>query len=236
MTFDNLIEDISKLIGLELQSIRPGASLTILEVDREKGNLFLRTAKGQVRSRPLSELQLIWDELNKQPAIHVEGVLHGSGTSRNQPETIMANLPYIEWLKINNKKHIALVGKKSHPFGTLRQMNAIDAAEIEGSISKKQNTHEIKCVIVTDHISEITDMLKTEFGGSVHIINQGSYLFEGSSTAVIVVQTSQVNLLPGTYMVFPAKQRMPMANQVVRIGNDEFFPLIHDSAFLLIQK
>jgi len=129
MTFDDVIQDIEKLVGLELQSIRPGASLTILNVDREHSNLLIKTSKGQTKSRPFGELETIWDELNRSPAVHVEGVLHGSGTSRNQPETIFANLPYIEWLRINNKKHIAFVGNVTHAYGTLKQMDPRNACD-----------------------------------------------------------------------------------------------------------
>ena len=59
MTFSDLLNDISKLTGMELQSIRPGATITVLDVDTEKGCLLLKTKQGQTRSRPLSELQTI---------------------------------------------------------------------------------------------------------------------------------------------------------------------------------
>ena len=96
MNFSDIINDVKKLVGLELQSIRPGASITILEVDSDKGCIVIKTRQGQIRSRPINELQIIWNELNRAPAVHVEGVLHGSGTSRNQPSTNLANLPNIE--------------------------------------------------------------------------------------------------------------------------------------------
>ena len=61
MTFSDVITDIKKLIGLELQSIRPGAKLTIQEVDDAKGYLTLKTAQGQYKTRPINQLQTIWD-------------------------------------------------------------------------------------------------------------------------------------------------------------------------------
>lgn len=63
MTFDDVKKDIIKLIGLDLESVRPGAGIRILSVDEEQGNLQLRTVAGQVRSRPLVELERIWNEL-----------------------------------------------------------------------------------------------------------------------------------------------------------------------------
>jgi len=71
--------------------------------------------------------------MNRLSAVHVDEVLHGSGTSRNQPETILANLPYVEWLKLDNKKHIAFVGKNTHLYGTLKQMDSIPASNLNQS-------------------------------------------------------------------------------------------------------
>ena len=135
MTFSDVISDIKKMIGIELHSVRPGAEITIQEVDEERDCLILRSTQGQLRSRPLSELRSIWSEMMKSPAVHVDGVLHGSGTSRNQPETILANLPYVEWLKVNNKKHIAYVGRNTHAYGTLKKMDAIK--ELTADMLKK---------------------------------------------------------------------------------------------------
>ena len=178
MTFSDLLNDISKLTGMELQSIRPGATITVLDVDTEKGCLLLKTKQGQTRSRPLSELQTIWNELNQKPAVHVEGVLHGSGTSRNQPETILANLPYIEWLKLNNKKHIAFVGKNTHPFGTLKQMSPLDSVGISTLDSKGTNAIKVKTVIVTDNVLDTISTLQGNLAGTVSTVEKGVYTFE----------------------------------------------------------
>lgn len=58
---------------------------------------------------PLLELERIWCELQRSPAVHVDKVLNGSGPSRKQLETIQANLPYIEWAKIHNKEHLIFI-------------------------------------------------------------------------------------------------------------------------------
>lgn len=159
MNFSEIKTDIKKLMGLELNSIRPGAKITLIDFDEEKGSLILKTSTGQLRSRPIEELQKIWEEMLISPAVHVEGVLHGSGTSRNQPETILANLPYVEWLKVDNKKHIAYVGKKTHPFGTIKQMDAVDAIEITVKMKSSKNSGDFSSVIVTNDINaSITNM------------------------------------------------------------------------------
>ena len=132
MTFDNLIRDIKQLKGTKLNSIRPGSDIIIHNVDTEHAKVEIVTINGILKSRPLSEIQKLWKELCSCPAVHVDKVLSGSGSSRNQPETILANLPYIEWFKFDNKKHIVFVGKSTHPLGTLKQMDAVEAEKIRG--------------------------------------------------------------------------------------------------------
>lgn len=102
MNFTDVERDVHKLIGLELNSISRSAAITIENIDDEQERLIIRPKNGNSRSRPMDELKRIWDAMQKEPAVHVDKVLNGSGTSRNQPETILANLPYIEWLRIDN--------------------------------------------------------------------------------------------------------------------------------------
>lgn len=97
MTFDEVINDIGKMVGLELESIKPGANIKLNGIDRTAKRIELITSAGKIKTRPFSELEKIWNKLCSSPAAHVDSVLGGSGSSRNQPETVMANLPYIEW-------------------------------------------------------------------------------------------------------------------------------------------
>ena len=170
-------------------------------MDTEKGCLLIKTKQGQTRSRPLSELQTIWNELNQKPAVHVEGILHGSGTSRNQPETILANLPYIEWLKLNNKKHIAFVGKNTHPFGTLKQMSPLDSVGISTLDSKGTNAIKVKTVIVTDNVLDTISTLQGNLAGTVSTVEKGVYTFENEALEALVMSSSSAPLLPGCYPV-----------------------------------
>lgn len=220
MNFTDVIIDIKKLIGLELQSVRPGASITIIEVDEVKGCLILKTRQGQVRSRPLSELQVIWEELNRVPAVHVEGVLHGSGTSRNQPETILANLPYIEWLKVNNKKHLALVRGKSHAYGTLRQMDSMTAAEIVKTIKYGFLKNLTQVFIVSSDVTETLKKLSMVLKGVVSTIENGVYLFDSGSLKIVIIVDSLTSLSPGSYLVIPQVQTN--ATKTVVICGEEY--------------
>ena len=41
MKFDDVVNDISKLVGMELKSIRPGAEIVIQEIDAVRDCLIL---------------------------------------------------------------------------------------------------------------------------------------------------------------------------------------------------
>ena len=79
MDFNELLNDIAKLEGLNLQSIRPGANITIEKVDLKQGKIIVINSSGKVFSRSIIEFQRIWEELLSEPAVRVEEVLRGSG-------------------------------------------------------------------------------------------------------------------------------------------------------------
>lgn len=121
--FTEVLADLENLRGKELHSISGQAAPFVIEdIDSENGRINL-SVQGKHKSRPLQELQNIWAELMKRPAVHVESFLSGSGSSRNQPETILANLPYVEWLNVDGKKNIAVVDAEAHEYGTLQKMS-----------------------------------------------------------------------------------------------------------------
>lgn len=128
-TFSELLEDLENLRGIQLNSISgQSVPFTIQEIDRVKGCLRL-DVKGENKSRPLEELRRIWEEMCAKPAVHVDSVLGGSGSRRSQPETILANLPYVEWLNIQGKKNIAYIGEDTHQYGQLKKMADVQAEE-----------------------------------------------------------------------------------------------------------
>ena len=128
-TFQDVLADLNALRGIQLPSISGQATpFSIEEINVEEDRLILHVGDN-AKSRPLDELRRIWAEMLEKPAAHVEAVLSGSGSSRSQPETILANLPYVEWLLIDGKKHIAYVGNETHDYGTLKKMTDDSAAE-----------------------------------------------------------------------------------------------------------
>lgn len=136
-----VLSDIEGLKGKRLESLGRGSALEIVNVDYEKQKVFFRALdnNNQEGNRPFHEFETIWNALAKQfleggdPWVYVEAVLNGRGSSRNQPETIMANLPYIVYslrggeLKGNGKgKHIAFIGSDVHEAGSIKRADDKD--------------------------------------------------------------------------------------------------------------
>ena len=108
-TFDTFMADIGLMTGKRLESLRPGAELDLLEVSAAAKQVIVRGVDGKTVRRTFKEFEQIWSALAKSGMVHVDTVLKGSGSRRNQPETIVASLPYIEWGKVERRKHLFLV-------------------------------------------------------------------------------------------------------------------------------
>lgn len=202
MTYNDLLKDIEKLIGLQLHSIRPGAELTVEAIEREKCSLSLRNVQGNIRKRSLDEIRNLWSELQKNRIVHVDGFLHGSGSSRNQPETILANLPYIEWLKYNGKKHLAYVEKTTHEFGTLREMNPVEQigfCELLSKIQSKQ--HSYSYAIVTNDIKQSIEIFNINSMYEVMAIEPGVYALSLPNSKVLFLSTDKCRQPIGVYPI-----------------------------------
>ena len=106
--FTEVLADLTNLKGKELHSISgQAAPFFIEEIDEENGRIVL-SVQGKRKSRPLQELQNIWSEMMKRPAVHVESFLSGS---------------VVEWLNVDGKKNIAIVDNDTHEYGTIQKMD-----------------------------------------------------------------------------------------------------------------
>jgi hypothetical protein len=118
---------LRQMVGIKLQSISGKTDITITDV-----NADIITVRGQSgsKTRPTDELRRIVSKMDLGQPIHVDSVLFGSGSSRNQPETILANMPDVEWLNLNGRKHIVWLGKQTHETGKLKEIAEFEATEI----------------------------------------------------------------------------------------------------------
>ncbi len=232
MTFNDVLNDIKKMIGLKLSSIRPGAEITILTVDEEQDNLILKTASGTKRSRPLRELRTIWDLMMQRTVVHVDEALHGSGTSRNQPETILANLPYVEWLKVNGKKNLAFVNNPTHPFGTLKEMDVFCAEELITKLHNQSSDKGPNGLIVTENIADLISSMARRCPGTTKTIQNGLYSFITDNDSFLIGNDA-IGLPRGTYLIIRVKQ-LPRAGRVITIANKEYEILDKETAEVLL--
>ncbi|HCD2610379.1 TPA: hypothetical protein NBL05_003925, partial [Citrobacter koseri] len=126
MNLENVLIDIeTMLIGKELQPIHQSTGvLYVTKIDRVAGKYFVYSPKDKKTiGRTIStELGAIVNDLNRRGFCNVDQSLYGSGSSRNHPETIFANLPYIQHFKYKNKKHILLREEMVHEPGTLSEV------------------------------------------------------------------------------------------------------------------
>lgn len=138
MNFEDILGDIKSLIGRELLAINPKTGHIIIErVDTDAGSYYVSLNGRKPSSRPLSQLELIWNSLNHNRVAYTEGLLGGSGSSRHIPETVLANLPYVEFFKYKQKKHLYLSETPTHELGEIKSLGSSDLRKVK----KKLDNH-----------------------------------------------------------------------------------------------
>jgi len=201
-SIEEVFQDISNMIGITLASIRPGADITISSVDFDGTKLELKTSSGATRSRPFSEIEAILRFLNSEKVAHVDTVLGGSGSSRNQPETILANLPYIEYTYIDRKKHLVLRDEPTHELGTLKEVSQIEAARIVDEHRERKIALPSQ-IIVTSKLRETT-MRLVAIGADLSALNQSVYSAKLQARLIWIVLAGTLDLSSeGGYSLVP---------------------------------
>jgi hypothetical protein len=236
MNFSDVLSDIEKLKNKKLPSIRKGAEITIEEVDRTNDRLLLTTVGGKKRSRPLSEIRTLWERLCASAALHVDSALGGSGSSRNQPETILANLPYIEWLSYEGKKHLTLMGRDTHVLGTLRQMDGEEAERVKKRLREGIGTTSLSTIIVVaSDVKEAAANLENITGLKVESIESGVYKRDHSGSRIFIVAQSSLQSLvePGTYAVISGTS-IPQNSRPIRLGGHTLYPVIKGGMNIMV--
>lgn len=201
-SIEEVLRDISTMVDIKLGSIRPGADITLTNVDFDGLKLELETSSGAKRSRPFSEIEAIIRFLNSEKVAHVDTVLGGSGSSRNQPETILANLPYIEYTYIDRKKHLVLRDEPTHVIGTLKEVSLIEASRIIDEHRERQITLPSQ-IIVTSKLRETTRSL-VAIGADLNALSQSVYSAKLQARLIWVVLKGTLDLSSeGGYSLVP---------------------------------
>jgi hypothetical protein len=166
MYFKDVLSDIENLIGKELQSINPKTpSLYISNVDRNLEKYFVASSLGSKGvARSFRELEDVWAELTTKGFSSVDQALYGGGSSRNQPETVFAHLPYIQHFKYKNRKHLLLRNQPVHEFGILSELQSSDLRAVRKKID---NYTSLSNQVICNSQIEIFNTLKNSFDAVV---------------------------------------------------------------------
>lgn len=162
MHFRDVLADIEKLIGKELHSINPKTpSIFVTALNRGLGKYFVSNSpKSKGSARSFRELEDIWNELTVKGFSNVDQALYGGGSSRNQPETVFAHLPYIQHFKYRNRKHLLLRNEPIHELGQLSELQASDLRIIRKKID---NYTALSNQTIADSQASIAQTLKSAF-------------------------------------------------------------------------
>ena len=237
MNFSQVLADLQQLVNVQIQSIRPGASLIIRRIDSLNGRISLVTAAGDVKERSLDELRKVWNALVSSPAIRVEEVLQGSGSSRNQPETILANLPYVEWARINGKKHISFVGQSTHPFGTLKQMGGIQSDLVAQRLNQLSGPRlPVQLVIVASDLASSSNELSNILGSSPSPDSVGVYRWVARGGASVLLSDGRCGLPDGMYPVLQSTSHPTSNFSTVEIGGDHYSRISLNGHTVLVES
>lgn len=140
MNFENVIEDIKELKGLTLTSITPSTPpIVLVDINLDENKFFLLNSTGKSVGRSLNQLKEVWKSLQLNGFVNVDQALYGSGSSRNQPETIIAHLPYVQHFKYKQRKHLLLRKKKVHASGTLSELTHEETKRIKKQIDNQKS-------------------------------------------------------------------------------------------------
>lgn len=174
MNFADVLQDIAQLRGRRLQAVNPQTGFVEISEIHEDSTTFRVSINGKKESsRPISQLERVWDALSRYRVVDVEVLFGGGGSSRHIPETIFANLPYVEHFKYNRKKSLYLTEELTHEPGTLQAVNASEARKLKIKLDKIEefDSHAFSIDLnrVLDLLNGATDELRVKFPGEFKV-------------------------------------------------------------------
>ncbi|WHX42662.1 hypothetical protein QNH36_11255 [Mesobacillus sp. AQ2] len=235
MNYYSVLKDLNKMKNIPLQSINPGAEVVILEIN--DSNIIIQSSSGKIVKRPLAEIKKLVKSLTSKKPIHVDTVLGGSGSSRNQPETVLANLPYVEWLRIKRKKHIVWVDENTHIFGTNKEMDSVRAALVKTQLHSESVLHEEKknllnvTVVFCDNLQEASYIYKSILKKEPELIEKDQIIFSIDKTVIILKRNvydlpdgSSAPIIPVDNLDSRCAELDSLFTKIIKIPANEKFP------------
>lgn len=167
MDWNHVLSSLKQMEGRRLHSISGRSDILVTEVDDDY--IKLKNVSGEIKTRPLTELRRVADRLTLNMPVHVDSVLGGSGSSRNQPETILANLPDVEWMKLDERKHLDWLGRQTHELGTLKKADPYTIKLANTTLADARviaSQKQISLLILTSHLSRAHEFASLVFQGA----------------------------------------------------------------------
>jgi 5-methylcytosine-specific restriction endonuclease McrBC GTP-binding regulatory subunit McrB len=190
MEIENLLLSIEQLIGMPLSAVTfrtPG--IIVNKVDRDSKKYSL-TQEGKDVSRSFNELESIFADLNTNGYVSVDKSLYGSGSSRNQVETVFANLPFIQVFKYKDKKHLLMRAFDVHALGEIENLSDGDEEVINGKIDNhlSLNIRELseKQILLFELIKEKLDSNESFLDGDYNSLIMGIQSLEEKIQSAVV--------------------------------------------------
>ena len=177
MHFKDVLSDIEKLVGKPLQPVNPNAApIYVTKVDFKSKKYFIASSPNEQGSaRSFWELEDIWSELKNKGFSNVDQALYGSGSSRNQPETIFANLPYIQHFKYQKRKHLLLRNDAVHPIGQLSELSDKETklvrTQIDNQLCVRFSHLNLNQIDAIEHIKKALSVIYTKYSGDIELKN-----------------------------------------------------------------
>ncbi|WP_114765308.1 DUF262 domain-containing protein [Vibrio rhodolitus] len=189
MNFEDLLDDIEQLIGLPLKAITATTSgITLLSLDRETGKYIVKAdSSNREQKRSIRELEAIFESLDKDGYCNVEQALQGSFTSRHQPETIFANLPYIQYFKYERRKHLVLRESNQHALGDIQELPLKEQRQVRRALASNKKFSQS---LLAAQLEKILTNLNKEIN-NLHI-KQPGFLVD-SQIREIMAELSRIN-------------------------------------------
>ncbi|MDD1792757.1 DUF262 domain-containing protein [Enterovibrio sp. ZSDZ42] len=181
MHFKDVLSDIEQLVGKQLQSLNSKTGpIYITKIVHEEKKYFVSSNPSEEgNARFFWELEAIWSDLVYKGFSNVDQALYGSGSSRNQPETVLSHLPYIQHFRYKGKKHILLRSKSTHTLGTLSEVTGDDLSLV---LSKIDNYFSLSNQKISERQSKILGKLESIQN---RIENESSYVSIGKEIELI---------------------------------------------------
>lgn len=119
MSYESIVIPLlTMLVGKDLESISGKANLKLISINAD--GYTVQCADGVYFNENHNRAKTVYNDLIANGVTHVEAALQNSGTRRNVPETLLANLPFINHTKISGRKNLVLKGTNTHLLGTLQ--------------------------------------------------------------------------------------------------------------------